>query len=65
MQELKAKALDKNICRFSAFCVLKFLVREGDEYRRCANRAETQLRGACNACLIGTISAPWADEITA
>ena len=23
-----------------------------------------QLRGVCNACLIETISAPWADEIT-
>ena len=32
---------------------------------RCENRGEMQLRGVCNACLIGTISAPWADEITA
>lgn len=32
---------------------------------RCENRDEMQLRGVCNAGLIGTISAPWADEIAA
>ena len=47
-------------------CLSKFSCKgRGIGIARCANRAGTLLQGECNACLIGTISAPWADEITA